>query len=81
MIPLMMIVCDEFRDRAAEMALADWNHPIEALLFDRSHEALLVGIRIGRLIRRLRHPDSCLASRARTEALHFVSRSQISTRC
>src|SRR5438552_1561173 len=61
MIPLAMIVRDEFRDRSSKMALADRNHPIEALLFDRSHEPFGIGIRIRRLMRRLHHADSGLA--------------------
>ena len=64
-----MIVRDVFRDRSSEMALADRNQPIEALLFDRSHEPFGVGIRIGRLIRRLHDADPRLAqSRAHRRA-------------
>ena len=61
MIPLAMIVRDEFRDRSSEMALANRDQPIEALLFDRSHEPFSIGVRIRRLIRRLHHADPRLA--------------------
>src|SRR5450759_1547424 len=57
-IALVMIVRDVFRDRPSEMPLANRNQPIEALLFDRSHEPFGVGIRIGRLIRRQHHADA-----------------------
>ena len=58
MIPLAMIVIDEFREGPSEVALAERNDPIEALVFDRSHEAFRVGVRIRRLKRRLHdvHP-------------------------
>jgi hypothetical protein len=46
MIPLPMIVFDEFRDCAAEVALPDQNQPIEALFLDRSYEPFGVRIRI-----------------------------------
>ena len=46
MIPFPMIVGDELGDRPPEVALAERNHPVEALFFDRSHEALGVGIRV-----------------------------------
>ena len=48
MIPLMMIVFDEFPNRPSEVPLADRNHPIETFLFDRSDEALRVGVGIRR---------------------------------
>ena len=35
------------------MALAERHHPIEALVFDRPHEPFGIGVRIGRLKRRL----------------------------
>jgi hypothetical protein len=53
MIPLMMIVVDEFGERSSEVPLAKRNHPIETFLFDRSHEAFRVRIRI-------RRPERCL---------------------
>jgi hypothetical protein len=45
MIPFPMVVIDEFRHGPAEVALPKRNHPIETFLFDRSHEALRIGIR------------------------------------
>ncbi len=61
MIPLPMIVIDEFRDRSPKVPLAERNHPVEALFFDRSHEAFGVRIRIRRLKRRLHHANARLA--------------------
>ena len=51
MIPLTMIVVDEFGKRPSEVSLAEQNQPIETLLLDRSHEALRVRIGIRRLER------------------------------
>jgi len=49
MIALVMVVGHEFRDGLSKVPLAHRNDPIEALLFDRPHEPLRIGIRIGRL--------------------------------
>ncbi len=46
MVPLTMIVSHEIRDGSSKVALANRNDPIEALLFNRSHEAFCVRIRI-----------------------------------
>jgi hypothetical protein len=43
------------------MTFAERNHPVEALLFDRPHEALRVGIRIWRPVWRLHDADPGLA--------------------
>jgi hypothetical protein len=43
-IALPMIVGDEFVNGLSEMALTERNHSVEALLFDRSDEALRVRI-------------------------------------
>ena len=53
-----MVVIDEFLERPSKVALAERHHAIEALVFDRPHEPFGVGIRIGRLKRRLHdvHP-------------------------
>src|SRR5262252_6127523 len=48
---------NEFRDRPSEMPLANRNDPGETLFFDARYEPLREGSRIGRLIRRLHHPD------------------------
>ena len=58
MIPLVMIVSHELCDGSSKVALADRYDPIETFLFDGSHEAFGVGIRIGRLIRSLHDTDS-----------------------
>src|SRR5687768_12102836 len=39
MIPFSMVVIEEFCHRSMEVSLAEWNHAIETLLFDRPHEA------------------------------------------
>ena len=60
-IALTVVVRDVFRNRASEMPLPDRNRPIETLLFNGSHEAFGVGIRIGRPIRRQHDADARLA--------------------
>ena len=61
MIPLPVIVLDVLRDRPAQMTLPKRDHTVQALLFDRSHEPLRVGVGIRCLIRRLHHTDPGLA--------------------
>jgi hypothetical protein len=56
-IALFVIMCHEFRDGPSEMAFAERDHPVEAFLFDRTYEALRIGIRIRRLIRRPHEPN------------------------
>jgi hypothetical protein len=48
-IPLAMVVIDEFLEGASKVALAEGHHPIEALVLDGSHEPFGIGVRIGRL--------------------------------
>src|SRR5215204_4764603 len=45
MIPLAMVVGDEFRDCASMMALAEQNQAVQTLLFDRADEPF--GVRVG----------------------------------
>jgi len=52
-IPLAMVVIDEFLERPSKVALAERHHAIEALVFDRPYEPFGVGVRIGPLKRRL----------------------------
>jgi hypothetical protein len=61
MIPLAMIVLDEFRHDSSEMALAERQHPIEAFLFNGPHEPLRVRIRIRGLPRCLYHADAAIS--------------------
>ena len=58
MIPLAMVVIDEFLEGASKVALAERHHPIEALVLDGPHEPFGLGVRIGRLTWRLHdvHP-------------------------
>ena len=49
MIPLVMVVIDEFREGPSKMALAQRHQTIETLVFDRPYEPFGVGVRIGRL--------------------------------
>ena len=58
MIPLAVVVLDEFRERSSKVALTERYEPIEALVFDRRHEAFRVPVRIGRLKRRLHDLDA-----------------------
>jgi len=64
MIPLPMIVIDEFLDGPSEMALPERHDPIEALVFDRPHKSFGIGVRIGRLKRCLHDVHSGLAQQA-----------------
>jgi hypothetical protein len=52
-----MIVRHELCDGSSKVALADRDDPIETFLFDGSHEAFGVGIRIGRPIQCLHDTD------------------------
>jgi hypothetical protein len=79
-IPLAMVVMDEFPEGSSRVALAEGHHPIEALVLDGPHEPLGVRVRIGRLKRRLHDEHPGVAQSCRTSRLHFRSRSQISTR-
>src|SRR6266850_383628 len=56
-IPLTVVMLDELGDRPVEMTLTERDHQVEALLVDRTYEALRVGIRIGRLVWGLRDAD------------------------
>ena len=64
MIPLAMIVIDEFLEGPSEMALPERHDPIEALVFDRSHKSFGIGVRIGRLKRCLHDVHPSLAQQA-----------------
>jgi hypothetical protein len=57
-IPFAMVVHDEFRERAPEMALPQRNHSVQALLFDRSDEPLSVRIRVRCALGRQDHADT-----------------------
>src|SRR5258705_1670648 len=61
MISLAMIVGDELRDSLSEVLLAERNQPVQTFFFDRPHEPLRVGIRIGGLIRRAYNAHANLA--------------------
>jgi len=45
-----MVVLDELRDCVPEVALTDWNDPIETFCLDRPYESLGVGVRVGRAL-------------------------------
>ena len=64
MIPLAMIVIDEFLEGPSEMALPERHDPIETLMFDRPHKSFGIGVRIGRLKRCLHDVHSGLAQQA-----------------
>ena len=64
MIPLAMIVIDEFLERPSEMALPERHDPIEALVFDRPHKSFGMRVRIGRLKRCLHDAHPGLAQQA-----------------
>ena len=69
MIPLAMIVIDEFLEGPTEMVLAERHDPIEALVFDRPHKSFGVRVRIGRLKRCPHDVHSGLAQ----HALHILA--------
>jgi hypothetical protein len=71
---------DVFVHRAPKMPLAQRNDSVEAFFLDGSHKSLGMGVRIRRAIRRLDDPNAGLRSTSWNGPLHFVSRSQISTR-
>ena len=51
MIPFAVVVLNVLRDGPPEVALPDWNQPVEAFFFDRPHEPFCVHVRIGRALR------------------------------
>ena len=61
MISLAMIVINECREGPSKVALAERDHAIEALVFDRSYEPFGVRVRIARLKRRLHNVHSGIA--------------------
>jgi hypothetical protein len=71
MIPLAMIVLDELRDDVPEVPLTPWNDAIKTFFFDRPHESLGVGVRVGRVGRArgaALRPDTLLSPLARPVA-------------
>ena len=46
-IPLAMVVIDEFLECPSKVALAERHHSIDALVFDRPYEPFGIGVRIG----------------------------------
>jgi hypothetical protein len=80
MIPLAMVVINEFLERPAEVALTERHQSIEALVFDRPHESLGVGVGIGRVERSLHHVHPGLAKQPSHIPAPFPITSQISTR-
>jgi hypothetical protein len=46
MIPLSVVMRHELSDRASQRRLADEDHAIEALVFDRAHKSLCVRIQM-----------------------------------
>ena len=47
MIPLAIVVGDEFRDRSSMMTFAERNQAVQTVLFDRADEPFGVRVRIG----------------------------------
>jgi hypothetical protein len=63
---------DELRDRTPEVTLPDRNDPVEALLFERSHEPLGLRASIPSTCRRDGHPDPCLVEKTTGLATPFA---------
>jgi hypothetical protein len=61
-IPLALVVIDEFLECPSKVALAERRQSIEALVFDRSDEPFRVGVGVRRLKRRLHDLYSGLAA-------------------
>ncbi len=61
MVPLAMVVIDECREGPSKVALAERDHGIETLVFDRPYEPFGMRVRIGRLKRRLHDVHSGIA--------------------
>ena len=45
-VPLGVVVTDVFVDRGSEMIFSEGDYPVEALLLDREHETLGMGVQI-----------------------------------
>jgi hypothetical protein len=56
-----MIVVDKSRDCSSEMALAEWDNPLEAFPSDRSHEAFCVPSGSNRMVSRTKLFTSAIA--------------------
>jgi hypothetical protein len=58
-IPLVVVMLDELRERPAQAAFPEENHPTEtlSLIEDRAHESFGVCVRVGRLKRGLHDSD------------------------
>jgi len=55
---LAVVVVDVGTERTLELPFAEDEQPVQALLTDRAHPALSVGVCVGRLDRCLDHPDA-----------------------
>src|SRR5262245_2603818 len=60
MVPLAMIVLHELRDGVPEVALSDWNDPIETFFLDRPYESLGVGVGVERALGDQHHANTRL---------------------
>jgi hypothetical protein len=69
--PLPLIVLDELCDGSAEVSLPYRNDPVETFVFDRSDEALCVGVSVRRALRRQNHLDPSVAELASDCAAPF----------
>ncbi len=58
-IPFAMVVCDEIGERPPKMPFTERDHAIQALLSDRAHKSLCMGIAVRRQDRRPNNPDAC----------------------
>ena len=64
MIALSVIVRQEFGDRSTQGPLPDEDHPVQAFFFDRTNEALRIGIQIKRSWWQSDHSGSRLRNEA-----------------
>jgi hypothetical protein len=72
-IPLSVVMLDEFGNRPSEMTFTARDHPVEALVLDRAHEPFGIGIRIRRPRRRLHHAEPGLAQPVAQRGTRSVS--------
>src|SRR5437867_10757201 len=79
MVPLPMVVRHELVDGAEQPTFPEEDQAVQTLRPDRAHEALRVGVGIGRLDGRQHDPYPALWTIRRNPSVHLLSRSQMST--
>ena len=60
-IPFLMVVIDERRERSTQVRFSQDDDPIQAFLFDRPDETFRVRVAVGRLKRRLHDTNAAVS--------------------